>query len=238
MKKKRISKRMLYIILCIVIISIATLTIAYAALNSTLNISGSTEVTGSTWNITINKFNLQERYPNSIWTTGQTGIVASHNENSLLLGNAKLISSGTISGTTITGLQISFTTPGDAMYIVYEATNSGTIPAKLESFTKNQITISSSTNNASDVQLVSENFDYQDGYLNKAEFTTPDGLPNNNVPDFDIGSIICPGETVYIVLSVEFSSKLTTVPSSDVTISNIGGTLNFVQADKSTCIES
>lgn len=57
-KRKRIKK--LYTILSVVIISICTLTIVYSILSSTLTISGSSEISGSSWNISINKVNLYE----------------------------------------------------------------------------------------------------------------------------------------------------------------------------------
>ena len=56
MKKKRISKRVLYVILSVMIISVFTLTIAYAVLSTTLNITGSAEISGSSWNIILNKY--------------------------------------------------------------------------------------------------------------------------------------------------------------------------------------
>lgn len=237
MKKQRISKRMLYIILSVVLISIATLTIAYAALSSTLNISGSTNVKGSTWDITISKVNLQERYPNSIWLTGEMNVVGKHEDNALQFKNSKLISSGTINGTTINNISVSLSTPGDQLMYVYEVTNNGTIPAKLESYVQNIHTITSSTNNTSDIELISNNFIYQ-MLLIKREKINEKGVPDGNESLFSAGEILCPGKTVYVIFILTYSNNATSVPTSDVTISNIGETFDFIQADTRTCIES
>ena len=48
----------LYIILSIVIILVFTLTVVYAVLSITLNISGNTEVTAASWNIHFNNIQV------------------------------------------------------------------------------------------------------------------------------------------------------------------------------------
>ena len=44
-------RKTLSLVLCLVIVSVFTLTIAYAALNAVLTIQGNAEVVASTWNI-------------------------------------------------------------------------------------------------------------------------------------------------------------------------------------------
>ena len=238
MKRQKLNRKVLYIILCLVVVSIASITLAYAALSSALNISGSTEVTGSTWNITINKVNLNERFPNSVWLTGEYGeeITGNHDDNSLLCKNGKLLSSGKISGTSINDIQVSFSRPGDAVVSVYEIVNNGSIPAILDSITENNLTISSSSNNSNDIQLISQFFSTF-GIISYKEKIKDNGVPDSDYA-IDLGEVLCPGKAFYIIFMNEFNSSATSVPSSNVTISNIGATLNFIQADKSTCIES
>lgn len=43
---------------------------------------------------------------------------------------------------------------------------------------------------------------------------------------------------MYFLVFSEFAVDATAVTSSNVTISNVGATFNFVQADKSTCSNS
>ena len=63
-------------------ISIVTMTLAYAALSSTLIISGAADVTGSSWDISISKVNINEQFPNSIWIQGQYRDRLKHDDNS------------------------------------------------------------------------------------------------------------------------------------------------------------
>ena len=236
MKKRRTSKRVLYITLSVMIISVFTLTIAYAVLSTTLNITGSAEISGSSWNISINKVNLDERFPNSWWLTGEMGIMGKYNDNSLLAGNGKILSNGTITNTSVNDISISLTTPGDIVVPVYEITNNGSIPAMLDldSIVENEKVITSSSNNAADIQLISQYVVIQLGGL------YPEDILDNGLPSGDERESVtlCPGESFYIFLICEFKREATAVPSSDITISNIGATLNFVQADKSVCSNS
>lgn len=218
------------------IISVFTLTIAYAVLSTTLNITGSAEISGSSWNISINKVNLDERFPNSWWLTGEMGIMGKYNDNSLLAGNGKILSNGTITNTSVNDISISLTTPGDIVVPVYEITNNGSIPAMLDldSIVENEKVITSSSNNAADIQLISQYVVIQLGGL------YPEDILDNGLPSGDERESVtlCPGESFYIFLICEFKREATAVPSSDITISNIGATLNFVQADKSVCSNS
>ena len=51
MRRLDINRKTLYVILCIVLVSTFSLTIAYAALSVTLNITGDAQVVASTWDI-------------------------------------------------------------------------------------------------------------------------------------------------------------------------------------------
>ena len=207
------------------IISVFTLTIAYAVLSTTLNITGSAEISGSSWNITVNKYDFS-----SDFTEDEINDGWKYYYNGFAVGDAELIKEPTISGTTISNMQISFTKPGDLITLTYEVTNNGTIPAKIESIIQNTPSFSSSTNNASDLELISNNF--------LSEFAL---LPEDNfnwVDKLDTGYVLCPGETIYLDYSALFDDNATAVSSSNITISNLGGSINFVQADKSTCSSS
>ena len=90
------------------IISVFTLTIAYAVLSTTLNITGSAEISGSSWNITVNKYDFS-----SDFTEDEINDGWKYYYNGFAVGDAELIKEPTISGTTISNMQISFTKPGD-----------------------------------------------------------------------------------------------------------------------------
>ena len=225
---------MLYLALCVMIVLICTLTIAYSVLSTTLNITGSSNVNGASWNITIDKFyywkdagltSNEAEYPMNV-----DNMIAYY--NGLAFGNAKLVKEPTISGTTISDFQISLVKPIDAVILYYTVTNSGTIPAKLDSIIQKTPTFASSTNNASDIELVSNNwFSMVNLYSNQNDLNTIN-------KELAVGYILCPGETIYFEFGAQFYETAPALPSSNVTVSNIGATFNFVQADKSTCSNS
>ena len=227
MKRKRTNKKALYICLCVVVILVLTLTIAYAVLSSTLTISGTTEISSSSWNITIDKLDFWNDGP----LAGNELYCDKTYYNGLAIGDAELIKEPNISGTTISDLQISLTKAQDVIGLYYTVTNNGTIPAKIESIIQSTPTFTSSTNNASDIELISNNwFSAINLYNIDSNFDWSDVL--------DVGYVLCPGEMIYFEFYGEIKYDATSVSSSDITVSNLGGTINFVQADKSVCSSS
>lgn len=225
---------MLYITLSVMIISVFTLTIAYAVLSTTLNITGSAEISGSSWGITISKYDIigNSDIPEEQIRAEAEFLGWKLYYNGYAIGDAELIKEPTISGTTISDIKTSLTKPGDAIVFYYTVTNNGTIPAKVDSIVKNSPVFSSSTNNASDIELVSNNwFSDVDLYSNVDDFGTLDG-------GLDVGYILCPGETIYFEYGAVIEETATAVPSSNITVSNLGGSINFVQAAKNACSNS
>ena len=226
-------RKTLFVVLGLMIVSVSTLTIAYAVLSSTLIISGSAEIGGSSWGITVSKFDVRG---NSNMSDEEIDNFAAMNgfkiyDNGMATGDAELIKEATISGTTISGLQISLVKPGYMVNLYYTVTNNGTIPAEIESIILNTPSFSSSTNNTNDIELIANNWSSDMGLFRNSLFS--------NDARLDVGDILCPGDTIYF----GFNSKIeeytaTAVSSSDITVSNLGGTVNFVQADKSTCSNS
>ena len=110
MNRLNLSRRTLYIILSIVLISMFTLTIAYAALNVTLTISGSAEVAASTWDVHLDNVKVT---------------------NGSVSGNVPTITSA-ISASFSTTL----TTPGDFYEFTIDVVNDGSIDAMINSINK------------------------------------------------------------------------------------------------------
>ena len=52
-------RKTLYIVLSIVMLSVLTLTVVYAALSTTLNINGNAEVTAANWDIYLDNVQLE-----------------------------------------------------------------------------------------------------------------------------------------------------------------------------------
>ena len=101
----------LYIILSIVIILVFTLTVVYAVLSITLNISGNTEVTAASWNIHFN--NIQVNSSNVSTATEPT-----------------IINSNTVN------FAVTLTNPGDYYMFTVDVVNSGSIDAMIDSIEK------------------------------------------------------------------------------------------------------
>ena len=102
-------RKTLYIILSIVLISIFSLTIVYAALSVTLNITGSTEVTASNWNIHLANPEVKSGSVNS---------------------NVPTISGNNLS------FSVNLATPGDYYEFTVDVVNGGSIDAMIDSVVK------------------------------------------------------------------------------------------------------
>lgn len=87
------------------------MTIAYAALQTNLSISGTANTPALDWDVKITSWNESSK------STGVT------------------VTSPTITDTSITGLGITLPKPGDSVVYTFKLVNNGTIDAKLDSFT-------------------------------------------------------------------------------------------------------
>ena len=100
------SKKFLMIVLGVLLLSVFGLSIAYAILNVTLNISGSAKVTSADWDISIENVSIVTE------------------------GSASVLKEPVIDGTELKDFNVSLTKPGDAIYITFYVTNNGSIDAK------------------------------------------------------------------------------------------------------------
>lgn len=100
------SKKFLMIVLGVLLLSVFGLSIAYAILNVTLNISGSAKVTSADWDISIENVSI------------------------VTDGSASVLKEPVIDGTELKDFNVSLTKPGDAIYITFYVTNNGSIDAK------------------------------------------------------------------------------------------------------------
>lgn len=110
MRKRQVQRKNLYILIIPVIISILSLTIAYSALSSVLNIAGNAEIIASTWNIYLD---------NAIVSSG-----------SITQDNPVINSNTTLSFST------ELTTPGDFYEFTVDIVNEGSIDAMIDQIIK------------------------------------------------------------------------------------------------------
>lgn len=212
---KCIDRKKLMFVFLLVFVSIITLSIVYAALNTTLNISGSSEVTASSWNITLKESDLSFIPENvrDMWII---------NGNSIILGDGQIISKPVLNGTRIENYSVAVSKPGDGAGFYYDITNNGTIPAVLNKITYSDMSYSAS--DSSDIDWVKSNLRIYNGYF----VETSEDI-------FEEGDVLCPGQTEFIIVGTEILSNVTSIPTSSVTISGINTTLEFVQGDLSLC---
>ena len=217
----RINRRVLSIVLCLVLIAVFSLTIAYAALNAVLNISGNANVTASDWSLKIEKLDVM-----SIMSEEDLAMCSSELtcvDNYIYFGDVTIEKFPVVAGTSIKDFAVSLTKPGDGVEFCYTITNNGSIPAKLESINYKTPQITSSTNNQNDIAWGTKNFQY-DSIIEDIS----DGS------SIEIGDVLCPGDSkmLFFVTGVWITD---TVSSSKLSISNLGTDYVFVQADKNLC---
>ena len=111
MKRKiNLDRKSLYVILCLVVVSVFTLSIAYAALSVTLNIVGSAQVNASNWDIHLN---------NVVVTNGSVNSTAPN-----------------INGVNSLNFSATLTKPGDFYEFTVDIVNGGTIDAMINNVIK------------------------------------------------------------------------------------------------------
>lgn len=104
-----VSRKMLYVVLSIILVSVLSLTIVYAALSVTLNITGNAQVVASSWDI--------------------------HLANPKVKSGSVSTTAPTISGNDLS-FSTSLTTPGDYYEFTVDVVNDGTIDAMIDSVVK------------------------------------------------------------------------------------------------------
>ena len=104
-----LDRKMLYMILGIILLSVFSLTIVYAALSVTLNITGSTQITASNWDI--------------------------HLENPEVKSGSVSSAVPTISGNNLS-FSVNLATPGDYYEFTVDVVNGGSIDAMIDSVVK------------------------------------------------------------------------------------------------------
>ena len=140
------------------LVSVITLTIAYAVLSTTLTIKGSAKINSATWNINI--------------TAGK---------DFTTYGAAKF-GYPTIKSTTISDMKINLYMPGDGIKFPFTVRNDGSLDAKLQEINKG--TISCSSTNSFNAQKVCDNIIYTIKYEDGKEILEGDVIKSGGVQFF------------------------------------------------------
>ena len=106
------------VLLVVLIVGLVSMTVAYAALSTTLTISSSAKVAASKWDIQITDW-TQVTVPNLNGGTSEATVKASPS----------------VTSTAVTGIEVTFKKPGDAVQFTFNIKNLGDIDAKLDTAT-------------------------------------------------------------------------------------------------------
>ena len=121
------------ILLGVLIVGLVSMTVAYAALSTTLSIRGTATVDATNWDIHFANVTNATTSENTLGGTNAGKITSMGT-----LDDVALATSGTnaSTGTLISGLTVSLHKPGDWVKVNFDIVNTGTIDAKLGSFSK------------------------------------------------------------------------------------------------------
>ena len=107
------------VLLVVLIVGLVSMTVAYAALTQTLTIKSSAKINNTKWDIEITDFAQAAAQTNNVGGTSEATVKEGY----------------TTSGTTISGVEVTFMKPGDVVKFTFNLKNKGDINAKLNSFT-------------------------------------------------------------------------------------------------------
>lgn len=209
-------KKLLIIVSCL-FIGIISMTLVYAALSTTLNITGTADVTASSFRVEISRASDEEMRE---FVDGDDSVKI--DGNFAFYGDAKLINSGDVDGDSVKNIKISVTKPNDAIGGIYKITNTGSIPVEYSSIHFYKVKFTSNSNSSEDENWAEENIIYD------YEIAKDDN-------DFVEGDVLCPGESIFTLIFLGINEDATTIPSDSIEISNFGMDLTFVQADANVC---
>ena len=119
---------------------------------------------------------------------------------------------------------------GDGLYQNYKLTNTGEVPARLESIVYSEPEFDS--DNDEEIELVYENFVFGAGMWS---CTLENGELICGADYLDINDIICPGATFALQIITGYNPQAPRVPYEAMTISNLSVDFNFVAADQNLC---
>ena len=199
-------------LIAILIISIVTLTVAYAALSETLSIQGSAKVNASNWDINLNNSTTR--------TNSKTGTAT--------------YTTPVVNGTTIS-YSVGLTKPSDSVTLYFDVLNNGDVTGEITSIISSTPTCTSATGNTADADLVCNNLEISLVYSDGSSVQVGDVI-NTDGYRCSIGTTSSSTEAV-IKLIVKLKESMTSVPTSQVTISNLKHDIIYSQTEK-TCSTS
>lgn len=197
MQKNEKSKNVMLIVL---LVSVISLSIAYATLTQYLYINSQTVISGQ----------------DTGWDIKFTGVACR------TTGRSSITQDFTMNATNLSGLIFRINAPGDSVICNIAVTNAGVINASLSSFTIQDGTLTytgSGSNKTADEALVNGKLQYSMVYA--------DGDADEG-EDVAAGDNLVAGTTRNVVLTITYPMS-STLPDEDVTITGLKSTFLYVQ---------
>ena len=203
MEKQRTTK---VVALSALIVAIVSITVAFAAMSTTLTINGTGVMQTASWDI---------RFVPATLTSATTG-------------SASITTAPTLTETTLGTFAIVLTRPGDSIVYTFDVTNDGTIDARIGTLLQNGIAVTTAANTnavctglaldpadaTADAALVCGNLTYTLVY-------TATGVP------VMLNDTLTAGQTRNLTLRIAYTG--TTLPTDDVQITGLGLSITYVQ---------
>ena len=185
------------------VVAVIGLTVAFASMSQTLNITGKADMQAASWDI---------KFANLAPTTAE----AAH-------GHASVTQAPTLSNTSIGEFNVTLTRPGDYVEYTFDVVNNGSINAKIGTLSKKATpTCTSPTSATADATLVCSHLIYTLKY--------GDGNTNYTAgTDVEEQQTLASHDTAHMVLRLEYDQNATELPGNDVEISDLGITLVYNQ---------
>lgn len=201
----RITSKKLYSLLLAIAGLILCTGIVYAALSTNLSVSGTTTIFGGGWDLSL------KSYGNNFSVT-KTGRAT--------------YTTPTISGTSLVDYTVGLMMPGDSVSFYFTVVNNGSISAVINNFSNADPVCTSSTGNEADAKLVCDNLSIS---VSTVESTMI--MPGSVIYNKSSCSYQYPNEMSFKV-TIYLNEQMTSVPSSNVTISNGDVSVLLGQSEK------
>lgn len=198
-------KEMKILVVAALIISIVAIGIGFAAFSENLTINGSASVQTSTWKVKFSELGT-----------------------ATLTGTASEVTKPTLSDTTIETYNATFKTPGDSVSYKIKVSNTGSYNAKITTAT---ISVPSCTGKAGEATADADATKVCDKLTYTLVYDTDDTQSAGQA--VAVGDTLKAGETRPMVLTLKYAefTDATLLPAADVSISNLGVTLVYSQAE-------
>lgn len=198
-------REMKILVVAALIISIVAIGIGFAAFSETLTINGNASVQTSSWKVKFSELGT-----------------------ATLTGSAAEVTKPTLSDTTIETYNATFKTPGDSVSYKIKVSNTGSYNAKITTAT---ISVPSCTGKAGEATADADAAKVCDKLTYTLVYDTDDTQSAGQA--VAVGDTLKAGETRPMVLTLKYAefTDATLLPAADVSISNLGVTLVYSQAE-------